>query len=280
MLCEVGTETRNVERRRRGERVPNEMPRHELPPTERGEFTDGRTVPGHDEGLTFVERTHDLATVVAKFALCDPPSHGTIVALVLHARGRPRRSSDLLQRLRVDPSHAARQHCRMETREDDLLWGCTSLGDGPDWKPLTDLLGEHLSTFFRWLHVIEFFDEGIAHAYRHEATGRFLDIHEDGRTLRCVGGSAYAVAHPIRVVGTAFAGWESRGPQDRADDTMQELRRLHRQLAKACGPAPELEPWPEGIGVPAPQLGTTPLPRGSTSATVRLNDVDSTKDVA
>ncbi|MFA9271912.1 MAG: hypothetical protein ACEQSX_14385 [Baekduiaceae bacterium] len=168
----------------------------------------------------------------------------------------------------------------MDTDEHDLLWGCNSLGAGPDWRPLTDLLGEHLATFFRWLHVIEFFDEGIAHAYRHEATGRFLDIHTDGRTLRCVGGSAYALAHPVRVVGTAFAGWESRGPQDRADDTMRELRRLHGQLTRTHGPAPELEPWPEGIGVPFPQSGTAPSPRGSTSATLPQDDGDPAEDAA
>ncbi len=55
------------------------------------------------------------------------------------------------------------------------------------------------------------------------------------------------------MVGTTFAGWESRGPQDRADDTMRELRRLDRRLAKKYGPAPELEPWPEDIGVPSPR---------------------------
>ncbi len=168
----------------------------------------------------------------------------------------------------------------MDTDENDLLWGCTSLGDGPNWQPLTDLLGEHLATFFRWLHVIEFFGEGVAHAYRHETTGRFLDIHEDGRTLRCVGGSAYAVAHPLWVVGTAFAGWESRGPQDRAEDTMRELRRLHRQLARTYGPAPELEPWPEDIGVPSPQSNMALPQRGSTSATLVPDDVDPTEDAA
>lgn len=167
--------------------------------------------------------------------------------------------------------------------DDDLLWGYSTLEGGPEWRPLADLLGEHLATFFRWLNAMEFLEDGRAHAYRHNAAGNALDIHVDGRTLEYVGGGQYAVVHPVVAVGRAFAGWESRGPQGQAEQTMHELRLLHDRLVAMHGPAPELEPWWKKFGALFPGSGApdgTVSRSGSTSATVARDGDDPAEDAA
>ena len=51
--------------------------------TQWGQFADRNTVSGHDERLALVELAHDLAAVVAQFALRDFGSHSSSVAPVL-----------------------------------------------------------------------------------------------------------------------------------------------------------------------------------------------------
>lgn len=138
----------------------------------------------------------------------------------------------------------------MESPDDPRLWGFRTLAPGPNWNLLRHLLGDHLASFFRWTNAIDLLDNGIAHSYRHAATGRFLEIHEDGTTLEYLGGSDYAAAHPSHAIASAFAAWESHGPQDHSDQTIRELRRLHDDLAAAHGPP--FEPWPEELSVPFP----------------------------
>lgn len=171
----------------------------------------------------------------------------------------------------------------MATDDDDLLWGYSTREGGPEWRPLTDLLGPHLATFFLWMNAMELFEDGRAHAYRHTAAGNALDIHADGRTLEYVGGGEYAAVHPVLAVRRAFAGWESCGPQDQDEQTMHELRLLHDRLVTAHGPATDLEPWWEKYGVAFPRLNTTDRTAsrgGSTSATLPPDGNDPTEDAA
>lgn len=101
----------------------------------------------------------------------------------------------------------------MESPDDPRLWGFRTLDPGPDWNLLRQLLGDHLASFFCWTNAIDLLDNGLAHTYRHAATGRFLEVHEDGTTLEYLGGSDYAVVHPSHAIASAFAAWESHGPR-------------------------------------------------------------------
>ena len=53
---------------------------HESEASHWREFSDRDAVAGDDEGLAFVEATHDLAAAVAEFSLCDGLTHPTTVA--------------------------------------------------------------------------------------------------------------------------------------------------------------------------------------------------------
>lgn len=66
---------------------------NELALPERYQLADGHPVAGDDERLSAIERTHDLAALVAKLPLGDFPPHPSIVARVLRgtARIHPRR---------------------------------------------------------------------------------------------------------------------------------------------------------------------------------------------
>jgi hypothetical protein len=55
--------------------------------TQRGKLADRDSIPGHDEGLTFVKLTHNLAAVIAKLTLSDLSGHTWSVARVLHRTG-------------------------------------------------------------------------------------------------------------------------------------------------------------------------------------------------
>lgn len=138
----------------------------------------------------------------------------------------------------------------MDHEEDPSLHGYRNLDHGPDWRPLRELLGEHLASFFLWMNAVTLFGNGVAHEYWHRETGRFLDLHEDGRALEYVGGGHWAVVHPARAVASVFGGWESHGRQDHAETTMRELRAVHARIIATRGSAHD--PWPHRYGVPFP----------------------------
>lgn len=138
----------------------------------------------------------------------------------------------------------------MDFDDEHPLRGYRHRDQPPDWHPLRDLLGEHLSSFFLWMNAVTFFRGGLAHEYWHRETGRFLDLHEDGRALEYVGGGQWGVVHPAYAVASVFGGWESRGRPSQAEHTMRELRAAHARIEAAHGA--EFEPWPHEYGVPFP----------------------------
>jgi hypothetical protein len=52
---------------------------HEAVSTKWGEFSDRRSVSSDDEGFAVVKLTHDLAAVIAEFALSDFSNFGEVV---------------------------------------------------------------------------------------------------------------------------------------------------------------------------------------------------------
>lgn len=115
----------------------------------------------------------------------------------------------------------------------DLIHGTSGVTDDPNWQPLLDLVGEHLTGFFMWMHEISLEDGSKAHAYKHHETRRYFHITEDGRTLGYVGFGTYEEINPNSAISDAFAGWETLGSQDEFETTLSELRRVHTAVADA-----------------------------------------------
>ncbi len=57
----------------------------------------------------------------------------------------------------------------------------------PEWRPLTALLGEHLTECFMWMHEIRLADGTAVHAYKHVRTRRHLHLALDGRAFAYLG---------------------------------------------------------------------------------------------
>jgi hypothetical protein len=72
---DVGPESLEFDARRAGERSDRSVRWHELALPKRRQLSNGHAVSRHYEGLTTIERPHDLAALVAQLALCDPPRH-------------------------------------------------------------------------------------------------------------------------------------------------------------------------------------------------------------
>lgn len=117
--------------------------------------------------------------------------------------------------------------------ERDLIHGVSHPSEEPDWQPLLDLVGEHLTGFFMWMSEIDLEDGVKAHAYKHHETRRYLHIAEDARTFGYVGVGTYDEINPNRAISDAFAGWETLGSQEDFDTTLSELRRAHGEAAEA-----------------------------------------------
>lgn len=75
VAVEIGSEPVTVEAGGAGKDLGDLLARSELSPPDWDEFADGHAAPSDDEGLALVQATHDLAAVVAKFALCNRPTH-------------------------------------------------------------------------------------------------------------------------------------------------------------------------------------------------------------
>lgn len=116
---------------------------------------------------------------------------------------------------------------------DPIIHGTSRPADEPDWQPLLDLIGKHLTGFFMYMAQIQLEDGAMAHAYKHHATRRYLHIREDGRTLGYVGFGTYDEINPNTAISDAFAGWETLGSQEHFDTTLGELRRVHGEVADA-----------------------------------------------
>lgn len=114
-----------------------------------------------------------------------------------------------------------------------IIHGTSHPGDEPVWRPLIDLIGEHLTGFFMWMNRVDLEDDRVAHAYKHHATRRYLHVAEDGTTFGYVGFGTYDEINPNTAISDAFAGWETLGSQEQFDTTLGELRRVHGEVADA-----------------------------------------------
>ncbi|UUY03869.1 hypothetical protein LRS13_24975 [Svornostia abyssi] len=114
-----------------------------------------------------------------------------------------------------------------------VIHGTSDPSDEPNWQPLLDLIGEHLTGFFMWMNQIQLEDDRVAHAYKHHVTRRYLHIAEDGTTFGYVGFGTYDEINPNTAISDAFVGWETLGSQEQFDTTLRELRGVHGEVGNA-----------------------------------------------
>src|SRR5579864_7232891 len=76
VCVDVCAELFEVDVRGATERRHERVRRHEAPALHRAQLTHRHSASGDDELLTSIERSHDLATLVAKLPLGDRASHG------------------------------------------------------------------------------------------------------------------------------------------------------------------------------------------------------------
>jgi hypothetical protein len=116
-------------------------------------------------------------------------------------------------------------HC-----EHDIT-GEMFLSDEPDWQPLLDLIGEHLTGWFMWMCAIELDDETRVHAYKHRATRRYFHLAVDGRAFMYLPRGRYREIDRCAAIDIAFERWEDLAPQP--DDEDRTALRSVRQAVKS-----------------------------------------------
>ena len=100
----------------------------------------------------------------------------------------------------------------------------------PDWDPLIDLVGLELVRWFMWMGQIELVDDTQVHAYKHQATRRYLHVGKDRRLFAFQAPDIYLEIERADAIESVFAEWDGLLPEP---DTaaLRALAELRRQVA-------------------------------------------------
>ena len=110
-----------------------------------------------------------------------------------------------------------------------------SLGqcETPNWQPLLDAVGEHLTGTFMWMSAIEL-DGGLTlHAYKHISTRAYLYLDESGRAFQWTACGGYARQRLDFAIEAAICNWWTLDGWDEKDRqaVIEALRRAQQVAA-------------------------------------------------
>jgi len=77
----------------------------------------------------------------------------------------------------------------------------------PNWQPLLDAVGEHLTGTFMWMYRVHLDGGGILHAYKHIFTRRYMHLGEDGRVYEYTACGRYVVSRLDFAIEAALFSW-------------------------------------------------------------------------